>query len=326
MTDEELWSRYAAAAMTTLIETMEGDPSDADVAENVGLFADAMLAEHRERFGAEAAASVPAPAQAFKVGDRVRTLPNASWRTGEIGTVVRLDPPDHVVVGFDGEGRGADTRYYSDRLEHVESAPAQGEALDRIDALALDEIEQGTSTAKPGALSAIASRIRAALHDHAELRAELDEAHAVGRTLAAENEKLRTENARLSTELAEARGHRDLAVSLFSAQWDALHEEHDSARAKCDDLTRKLDEQTRIVREWRSWADKRVGTLDTDEAERSALDAKLAAAKAGPGLTERDVEQLRFMTPHLSTSHERCSSDFADRLFQVVQSREETER
>jgi hypothetical protein len=38
--------------MTALIQTMYGDPSDADVTENVGLFADAMLAEHRERFGA----------------------------------------------------------------------------------------------------------------------------------------------------------------------------------------------------------------------------------------------------------------------------------
>jgi hypothetical protein len=66
--------------MTTLIETMEGDPSDADVAENVGLFADAMLAEHRKRFPSEDSASLVAKFSAL--ADRFEKLSNEHYGRG----------------------------------------------------------------------------------------------------------------------------------------------------------------------------------------------------------------------------------------------------
>jgi hypothetical protein len=181
MTDEELWSRYAAAAMTALIQTMYGDPSDADVTENVGLFADAMLAEHHDRF--RAATSLPAPdveAQAFTVGDRVTIRAPGRTDDGRGGVVQQCEPhtsaPYLVRLSHDGLAW-----YRADELVHADApaVEAQGGALSEGDARLVEVYAATAPIGDKGQLYGIASRIRTTLANGAgeaeRLRAERDQ-------------------------------------------------------------------------------------------------------------------------------------------------------
>ena len=57
MNEEEIWTKYATAALMGIVVQSEED-ADTD-AESAGAVADAMLAEHLERFGAKKKARAP---------------------------------------------------------------------------------------------------------------------------------------------------------------------------------------------------------------------------------------------------------------------------
>jgi hypothetical protein len=314
---------------------------------------------------AAASLHAPDAARPFAVGDRVRIVCADGLRTGETGVIVADDGTSvplrvefndgtrnwflrtDVVSAPDAEARGG--------------ALSEGDAKN-LEYVADEMVASDGWGDFPKTLRETASRIRATLANGAgEVERLLAERNAAREECLKRGEALLDmgkERDQLRAELDEARRERDAwqrrhdeRIAEIKAERDEAIEERDVLRAydtarqtssgladtiaDRDRLRKKLDDTERVLATcrsdsdaWRDWAETLLPMVEwySDDHARRLLDAKLAAAKAGAGVTERDVEQLRFMTPYLSTAHERYVTGLADRLSQLVQSREETGR
>jgi hypothetical protein len=115
---------------------------------------------------------------------------------------------------------------------------------------------------------------------------------------------------------------------FVTEEWLAdREEERDSLRAELDEARRELETERIKNDGWHDWAwEKCPRGCDTDEKRRAAIDAKLAAAKAGPVVTADEVTQLRnalgMYAPHPAWVAAR---PVLDRLATFIQARGETE-
>jgi ElaB/YqjD/DUF883 family membrane-anchored ribosome-binding protein len=159
------------------------------------------------------------------------------------------------------------------------------------------------------------------------LRENLEATLSSATALATERNEATRERDRLRAELDEAR--REVVERIDEAnRLDAARDQDMATIANLKVWNNQLRDE---VASWRAWCSKTLGhgSWDSDGDGRALLDAKLAAAKAGVVFTEDDVRLLRCVVsaPWGSALWSATSvRALADRLSQLVQSREETGR
>jgi hypothetical protein len=227
-----------------------------------------------------------------------------------------------------------------------EDCEADDTVLDEQSARCLEYMVE-CATIDTEALKVVAREIRTALANGAgEVRA------AKSAVDAALIERLRAQRDSLRVELADAK--REAAMFAKScteagAAIDALRAELDETKGKLaesdgalvgtmmalDTVRNALDEARRErdgartkLGFWRDWVEQRLPTIEWhgDHSARAAIDAKLAAAKAGPVVTVDDAKAVAFAIGKVWESpYRETLISVRDRLAAFVQARGETE-
>jgi hypothetical protein len=299
-------------------------------------------AAHSARLAASKLAP-PAPDDAprFRVGDDVIVALDENDR--ERGKVVALLSGDLLV-------RVGDCRVWRSPSEVTPTDAPDDEGLSDVDAMAVGAFEANDvlSSSDEMELKGIARRIRTALANGAgeveRLRntqatiarvARQRDSEEAGRLEAlAERDALRAELDEARRERDEARDERDVlraydTAAHVSSGLAATIADRDRLRKQLDDTERVLATCRSDWDAWRDWAEARLPMVEwhSDREARALIDAKLAAAKAGPVVTAEDVRvihrSMRYLAWHSPDFRELRS--LADRLAAFIQSRGETE-
>jgi chromosome segregation ATPase len=128
----------------------------------------------------------------------------------------------------------------------------------------------------------------------------------------------------LRAELDEAKGKLAESDGALVGTMMAL----DTVRNALDEARRERDGARTKLGFWRDWVEQRLPTIEWhgDHSARAAIDAKLAAAKAGPVVTVDDAKAVAFAIGKVWESpYRETLISVRDRLAAFVQARGETE-
>jgi hypothetical protein len=134
---------------------------------------------------------------------------------------------------------------------------------------------------------------------------------------------------RIRTALANGAGEVRAAKSAVDAALiERLRAQRDALRAELDEARRERDEALTKLGFWRDWTKKIFGESAPcgDHDSRALIDAKLAAAKAGPVVTVDDAKAVAFAIGKVWESpYRETLIGVRDHLSQLVQARGEME-
>jgi hypothetical protein len=282
-------------------------------------------AAHSARLAASKLAP-PAPDDAprFRVGDDVIVALDENDR--ERGKVVALLSGDLLV-------RVGDCRVWRSPSEVTPTDAPDDEGLSDVDAMAVGAFEANDvlSSSDEMELKGIARRIRTALANGAGEVERLRNTQATIARVARQRDseeagrlEALAERDALRAELDEAKGKLAESDGALVGTMMAL----DTVRNALDEARRERDGARTKLGFWRDWVEQRLPTIEWhgDHSARAAIDAKLAAAKAGPVVTVDDAKAVAFAIGKVWESpYRETLISVRDRLAAFVQARGETE-